>query len=89
MLQQETSQNTYNDLVVEAVDETLSLLGCEAKAMVYLHMNVRLKITKQDIPNRFYEFMAEIEKILGKGAKPFEEQLLRLLQSKTKLAFSR
>jgi hypothetical protein len=86
-MQEEISQDCFNHIIIEAVDETLSMLGKDAKTLVYLHMCMDLKISKQDIPNRLCEFRAELEKLLGQGAKPFEEQLVRCLQYKTSMPF--
>jgi hypothetical protein len=79
---QETSQDTFNVDIVEAVDQTLSLLGGEAKTLVYVHLSINCKMGKQDIPKRLDEFLSEITKILGPGAKLFEEQFVRCLQAK-------
>jgi hypothetical protein len=69
-------------LLTEAIDEALSVLGKPAKTMIYFHLNSNLQISKQEIPYRLNDFIDELEKILGHGAKQLELQLIRVFQAK-------
>jgi hypothetical protein len=72
----------FEELLAEAIDEGLSLLGESSKQMVYFHLEETFKMSRKEIPYRIEEFIDAIEKIFGIGAKILEIQILKCLYKK-------
>ena len=70
---------SFEELLLEAINEGLSLLGESGKQVLYFHLEKNFKINKQDIPNRIEEFTDAIETIFGNGAKILEIQIMKCL----------
>lgn len=78
---------SFEELLLEAIDEGLSLLGESAKQVVYFHLKKTFKINRQDIPHKLDEFTDAIEKIFGNGAKLLEIQIMKCLFKKVGYTF--
>jgi hypothetical protein len=77
-----TAQIKFDQLLSEAVDETLSLLGEPVKNTVYFQLENSFNIPKKEIPKQIEEFSNIIHKIFGFGASRFEINLMKNLHSK-------
>jgi hypothetical protein len=75
-------RRSFNDLFLEAVDETLASLGDSCKQAIYFHLENSFKIKRQDIPSKVEEFAKAIESIFGFGAKLIEIQIMKCLHEK-------
>jgi hypothetical protein len=75
-----TSQ--FDKILVESIDETLSLLGVTVKNEFYLRLEVNFKMEKNDIPQRLEEFMIILHRIFNLGASRLEVKFLRNLDEK-------
>jgi len=78
----EKKTRIFEEFLLEAIDEGLSLFGESAKQAVYCHLGKTFKITRQDIPYRLEEFTDAIEGIFGAGAKILEIQIMKCLFKK-------
>ena len=78
---------SFEVLLLEAIDEGLSLLGESAKQVVYFHLEKNFKINRQDIPYKIKEFTDAIEKIFGNGAKILEIHIIKCLFKKVGSTF--
>ena len=72
----------FEELLLEAIDDGLSLLGESSKEVIYYHLRKTFKMNKQDIPYKIEEFINAIEKIFGAGAKILEIQIMQCLFKK-------
>jgi hypothetical protein len=72
----------FEELLTEAIDEGLSLLGESSRQVVYFYLEKTFKMKKLDIPYRIEEFIDAIEKIFGNGAKILEIQIMKCLYKK-------
>jgi hypothetical protein len=72
----------FEELLREAIDEGLSLLGESSKQVVYFHLEKTFKMNRQEIPYKIEEFIAAIERIFGTGAKILEIQIMKCLFKK-------
>jgi len=72
----------FEELLREAVDEGLSLLGESAKQVVYFHLEKTFKMNRLDIPYRIEEFIDAINRIFGTGVKILEIQIMKCLFKK-------
>jgi hypothetical protein len=72
----------FEDLLLEAIDEGLSLLGESSKQVVYFHLEKTFKMNRQDIPYKIEDFNDAIESIFGTGAKILQIQMMKCLFKK-------
>ena len=77
----------FDELLSEAVDETLSLLGEPVKNTVYFQLENSFSIPKKEIPKQIDEFSDIMHKIFGFGACRFEINLMKNLYSKINTDF--
>lgn len=75
-------KGNFDNLLLEAVDEALALLGDSCRQAVYYHLEQTFKIKRQHIPLKFDEFVNAIEQIFGIGAKMIEIQIMKCLRGK-------
>ena len=77
----------FEEVLLEAIDEGLSLLGESAKRAVYFHLEKTFKMNRLDIPYKIEEFTDAIETIFGTGAKILEIQIMKCLFKKVGYTF--
>jgi len=70
---------SFEEVLLESVDEGLSLLGESAKQAVYFHLEKEFKLNKKDIPYKIEDFTEAMENIFGVGAKILEIRIMRNL----------
>ncbi len=72
----------FDDILLDAIDETLSSLGGAVKNAIYFHLQTNFCINKDEIPKKIYDFSNIIHKIFGSGAGRLEIKLMKTLHSK-------
>jgi len=72
----------FEKVLLEAIDEGLSMLGESSKRAVYFYLEKSFGIRKVDIPSKIEEFVNAIEEIFGCGAKYLEIQIMKRLYEK-------
>ena len=72
----------FEELVIEAIDQTLSKLGMGIKQTFYHFLEVHYKLSKEDVPNRIGDFVDALEKIFGTGASLIEINIVKTLRQK-------
>ena len=77
----------FEELLLEAVDEGLTVLGESSKHVVYFYLEKTYKMNRLDIPYRIEEFTDAVEKIFGTGAKILEIQIMKCLFKKVGYTF--
>jgi len=77
----------FEEVLLEAIDEGLSVLGESAKQAIYCHLGKTFKMNRLDIPYRIEEFTDAIEGIFGAGAKILEIQIMKCLFKKVGYTF--
>ena len=79
-----TNKKTTNfeELLMESIDEGLSLLGESSKPVVYFYLEKTYKMNRVDSPYRIEDFIGAIEKMFGTGAKILEIQIMKCLFKK-------
>jgi hypothetical protein len=78
----ESQKNTFDRLVLEAIDEVFSSLGDLCKKAIYVHLEHEYKLSKKDIPNRIREFVTALHQIFGVGAALVEIEIMKRLRKK-------
>jgi len=75
-------KQSFERLLLKAIDEGLSTLGDSPKRVVYFYIERKFKIKKHEIPQNIEEFIDALEKIFGLGAKFLEILIIRQLYEK-------
>ena len=70
---------SFEEILLEAVDEALASLGDSAKQSIYYHLEEKFKIPRKEIPNRIEDFVEGLEKIFGIGARFLEILIMKKL----------
>ncbi len=72
----------FDSFLLEAIDETLTLLGATVKNEFYLQLEVNFNMKKNEIPQRLKEFMHILHRIFNLGTSRLEVKFLRNLDLK-------
>jgi hypothetical protein len=72
---------SFDDLLLEAIDEALSSLGESVKQSIYFHIQNKF-VARNDIPTRIQDFQGGLEKIFGAGAQFIEILIMKNLHAK-------
>jgi hypothetical protein len=73
---------TFNQILLEAIDDTLSSLSESVKKSLYYHLEKIFNIKKYEIPYRIDDFSDALERIFGLGARPLEIMLIKHLHNR-------
>jgi len=80
----ESCKGSFEDILMEAVDEGFSSLGGSCKQTIYFRLEDCYKIGKHEIPYRIGDFVDVIEQIFGLGAKVIEVRIMQALHGKVR-----
>ena len=78
----QSQQENFDQLLLDAVDEGLSGLGEAGKASIYIHLEGLFNIRKQEIPNKLDGFSNALRRIFGLGARNLEILIMKSLHEK-------
>lgn len=81
----DSKNNTFEHVLLEAIEEALSGLGENVKAAVFLHLEEDFNIKKEEIPQKIVDFQAALEHVFGLGASSLEILFMKSLHSKIEL----
>jgi len=81
------NKTKFEEILLEAIDEGLSLLGESPKQAIYFHLKETFNMNRQDIPYKIEEFTNAIEKIFGAGAKILKIQIMKCIFKKIGYSF--
>ncbi len=82
-----TRNQSFAQVLLESIDESLSVLGDEPSVAVYHYLSTICSLPKNEIPDRIQEFDAGISKALGAASKVIERMILRKLYEKLSFVF--
>ena len=72
----------FEEILLRAVDESLTSLGQSVRHAVFYHLENKFKVPRDDIPKRVKDFADGIEKIFGAGAQFLEILIMKKLYEK-------
>ncbi len=81
-------EEKFSAILLEAIDEAFSTLGNRAKSSIYLHLESKFAISKQDIPERIGDFSEALEQIFGLAAPKLEILIMKCLNEKVKCTYN-
>jgi len=76
------SEDDFQRIIQEAVDETFLSLGKKTEQSIYSQLKGKFKVVKEDIPLHIEEFATALEEILGPGALLLEIEMMKRLHDK-------
>jgi len=82
-----TRAQPFEQLLLECIDEGLSVLGNEPREALYQYLLTICSLPREEIPNRVVNFVAGLRKSLGGASKVIERIILRKLFQKTGFSF--
>ena len=81
-MSKENETETFEEILLQAIDEVLLNLGESLKKAILLNLDEHFKIRQSDIPSRIADFADALEIILGRGAKLLEIMIMENLNAK-------
>jgi hypothetical protein len=87
MPNQNQSQDYFEEILIEAIDCGLLILGESARKSIYFHLDQDFSLQKQKIPENPEALENALETIFGVGALVIEISILKNLTSKLGLKF--
>jgi hypothetical protein len=78
-----TTNEDFDYLLLESIDEAFSTLGESPKTAIYYHLEHKFGIPRRTIPRRIEEFSDALEKVFGLGAKHLEIIIMKNRHCKT------
>ena len=81
-LKKQNQVKSFDQILLEAVDEALLSLGESVKTSIYFHVDDLFKIKKQEVPFRIDDFSWALARIFGLGAQSLEIMFMKSLHSK-------
>lgn len=85
-MSKENKTKTFEQILLEAIDEGLLSLGESLKTTILFHSEEYFKIKHSDIPSRIADFADALEIILGRGGKLLEIMIMENLNAKIGVA---
>jgi uncharacterized short protein YbdD (DUF466 family) len=82
---QKEKSSKFNFMLLEAVDEALSILGESIKKSVYFHLDETYNIDRHEIPIKISEFSDSLEKMFGVGSRYIEILVIKQFYPKIQL----
>ena len=78
---------SFDQLVLEAIDESLSVMGEEPKKALYQYLLSIHSLKTEEIPSRIVDFVTGLKRALGAASKVIERLVLKKLYNKIGLTF--
>ena len=73
---------TFDDLLLNSIDEALTSLGESVRQSIYFHIENKFYVPRKDIPGKLGQFQDGLEKIFGTGARFIEILIMKNLHSR-------
>lgn len=84
-MSKQSQHRSFEQILLEAIDEALSSLGESVKKSIYFHVENSFNIKRQEIPQKIDTFSKALEQIFGLGARHLEISFMKSLHPKIKV----
>jgi hypothetical protein len=74
------NSSSFDEAVLEALDQTFSKLGEGVKQKFYFFLEVNFKISRENIPGRIGDFVYALESVFGASASLLEMDVMKTLR---------
>ena len=82
MTKQPVDCSEFDSVLLEAIDEALSVYGESTKSALYEYLTKAFRLPKRRIPTRIDEFSRALEELFGSGSKSLEILVMMNLHSR-------
>jgi len=72
----------FKAILLNVIDESLMILGESGRATIYLYVEEKVSLKKEEIPQRLQDFASAIQGIFGSGAPIIDGLILKRLCEK-------
>lgn len=72
-------KKTFEELLLEAIDDALASLGSSVRQSVYFHLGTKFGVSRSTIPDQLDDFERSLERIFGLGSRFLEILILKKL----------
>lgn len=79
---QKKSEDEFDVVVLEAIEESLSSFRALDKQEVYFHLKNAYNISKREIPRKIEEFAFAMEQIFGIGSRLIEIRIIEAIHKR-------
>jgi hypothetical protein len=76
---------SFEQILLEAIDDALSSLGENIKTAIYFHVEKDFNVKRHEIPKRLTDFSGALERIFGIGARHLEILFMKSLHEKIRI----
>lgn len=77
-----TKPQVFSQLLLEAIDDSLSILGDEPRRALYQYLATMHSLDREDIPDKLEDFLVGLKKALGGASLVIQRIILRKLFQK-------
>lgn len=74
--------SNFDDLVIEAIDQTFSKLGIKVKQTFYSYLENNFTLNREEIPDKIGHFVYALEQIFGTGALLIQIDVVKNLRQR-------
>jgi hypothetical protein len=79
--------NKFSNILLESIDQAFTVLGEKAKTSIYIQLETKFAIPRNDIPKRVGDFSDALEQIFGLAAPQLEILIMKYLNQKVNCAY--
>jgi hypothetical protein len=80
-------EKKFNDILIESIDEAFLTLGETTRAAIYLNLESKFGLSKQDIPDKVGDFSDALDRIFGQAARQLEVLIMTCLHNKVDCSY--
>lgn len=81
------NDSVFYSILLDAIDESFSTLGEQAKTSIYSYLESSMGIRKAEIPFRIDDFQTALERLFGIGARYVEILFIKNMHEKIKVKY--
>lgn len=81
-IKQKPSENKYDTVIMDAIEDSLSSFKSFDKQEVYFHLETTFNIRKKEIPRKMEDFVNALEEIFGVGARLIEIRIIKSIHQR-------
>jgi len=82
MVKKAIEESNFDSVLLEAIDETLSVYGERFKSALLTYLDTTVGMRKSDIPARIDEFARALQNLFGLGSRSLEILIMKNLHSR-------
>jgi hypothetical protein len=78
------NETKFDAVLLDAIDTAFSALGQNVKFSIYINLETKFSLPKQEIPDRINDFTNALDQVFGQAARSLEILIMKYLNDKLK-----